>query len=153
MKDEEQKQTKKKGTMVTPYKNVKNGDIRNHVDKLEIFATKKRKEINDNSSVFSSLKIIYSHSLSIDSHSLIQTRQVQYVVYSYGEHFPMYVYNYDAGVWLGNSDKYSRTTSKHQSISRPSQGIHEWYSTIELRRIVDYGYIQIITKRLEGAYG
>lgn len=40
-----------------------------------------------------------------------------YVVYSYGYHFPMYVW--DGSVWLENSDKYSRSTSRHQSQLHP----------------------------------
>jgi hypothetical protein len=42
-----------------------------------------------------------------------------YVVYSYGTHFPMWVYDGEIDQWFGNSDKYSRTTSKHQSQTRP----------------------------------
>ena len=42
-----------------------------------------------------------------------------YVVYSYGTHFPMWVYDGRIAQWFGNADKYSRTTSKHQSQTRP----------------------------------
>tara|TARA_R100001443_G_scaffold52437_4_gene64107 strand:- start:420 stop:713 length:294 start_codon:yes stop_codon:yes gene_type:complete len=41
-----------------------------------------------------------------------------YIVYSYGYHFPMYV-KYK-NTWFENSDKYSVTTSKQQSQSRPN---------------------------------
>ena len=41
----------------------------------------------------------------------------KYVVYSYGSHFPLFVwYN---GVWYENSDKYSVTTSKHKNQLHP----------------------------------
>ena len=40
-----------------------------------------------------------------------------YVVYSYGYHFPMYVYK--RGIWYENSDKYSVSTSKQQTQLRP----------------------------------
>ena len=40
-----------------------------------------------------------------------------YVVYSYGYHFPMYVYT--LGTWYVNSDKYSVSTSKQQNQARP----------------------------------
>ena len=40
-----------------------------------------------------------------------------YVVYSYGYHFPMYVFK--GGKWYENSDKYSQTTSKQQTQLRP----------------------------------
>ena len=39
-----------------------------------------------------------------------------YVVYSYGYHFPMYIYD---GAWYENSDKYSISTSKQQTQLRP----------------------------------
>lgn len=38
------------------------------------------------------------------------------VAYSYGEHFPLAVIDHDRKVALINTDKYSRTTSKHQSL-------------------------------------
>ncbi len=45
----------------------------------------------------------------------------RYVVYSYGKHFPMAMY--DGEQWRVNYDKYSRTTSKHQGYVR--QGIQQ----------------------------
>lgn len=42
-----------------------------------------------------------------------------YVVYSYGYHFPLWVYDRKELQWYGNSDRYSVTTSKHKSQSRP----------------------------------
>ena len=41
-----------------------------------------------------------------------------YVVYSYGYHFPMYVWK-NSG-WFENSDKYSVSTSKQQTQLRPN---------------------------------
>lgn len=40
-----------------------------------------------------------------------------YVVYSYGDHWPLFVW--DNGEWLENSDKYSVTTSRHHSQAHP----------------------------------
>ena len=40
-----------------------------------------------------------------------------YVVYSYGRHWPLYI-NWN-GVWFSNTDKYSRTTTKHASQTHP----------------------------------
>jgi hypothetical protein len=40
-----------------------------------------------------------------------------YIVYSYGYHFPMFIYINNK--WFENSDKYSRTTSKQQAQSNP----------------------------------
>ena len=41
-----------------------------------------------------------------------------YTVYSYGAHFPLAAYDFDTKIWYLNTDKYSATTSKHQSIVR-----------------------------------
>jgi hypothetical protein len=42
-----------------------------------------------------------------------------YVVYSYGTHFPIYMYDHETEMWFGNSDSYSPTTSRHQTLARP----------------------------------
>ena len=46
-----------------------------------------------------------------------KSRRDLYVVYSYGTHFPIYVYDHGVELWFGNVDKYSPTTSKHQTMS------------------------------------
>jgi hypothetical protein len=43
-----------------------------------------------------------------------------YVVYSYGDHYPMWVYDCISGQWFGNSDQSSKTTQKQKSQTRPS---------------------------------
>lgn len=43
-----------------------------------------------------------------------------YVVYSYGKHFPMYIYNPIEQIWYENKDKYSQSTSKQQTQARPT---------------------------------
>ena len=45
------------------------------------------------------------------------TPSTPYVVYSYGYHFPIYIWL--DGVWYENTDKYSVSTSKHQTQARP----------------------------------
>ena len=64
-----------------------------------------------------------------------------YVVYSYGYHFPMYVYDYSIREWYENSDKYSSTTSKHQSQCRPRFEIAREFSTAELKKLISCGGI------------
>lgn len=109
------------------YKNVNNADIHKHIDKLEEFENR--------------TKSIYS----------VKSKE-QYVVYSYGYHFPMYVFDFESGVWLGNLDKSTPTTMRHLTKARPSQGIYQWFSTDKLKTIIVQGYTQAITQRLEGAY-
>ena len=69
-------------------------------------------------------------------------RNQMYVVYSYGEHFPMYAYDSDTEHWFGNSSKYSPTTSKHQKASRPDTSNDHpiaWLPTDELVSLVALG--------------
>lgn len=92
-----------------------NKDVRQYVNNLEEF-------VGSN---------LYSH-----WHSWDEGMTRLYVVYSYGEHFPMYVYDDNEDVWVGNKDKYSRSTTRHQSLARPSE-IDVWLNTDELVRLVN----------------
>lgn len=70
-----------------------------------------------------------------------------YTVYSYGRHFPMYVYDYAISKWIGNKDKYSVTTSKHQGKCHPHE-VEFWLSTGELRDMLGMGgFVQYKTAR------
>lgn len=70
-----------------------------------------------------------------------------YTVYSYGYHFPMYVYDYAIGEWIGNQDKYSTTTSRHQSKCRPNN-VRFWLKTKELIQMREMGgFVQYKTAR------
>jgi hypothetical protein len=60
-----------------------------------------------------------------------------YVVYSYGRHFPMYVYDDEQDKWIGNKDKFSQSTSRHQSLLRPSDGVEMWLNTEGLRELIN----------------
>ena len=41
----------------------------------------------------------------------------KYIVYSYGYHYPMYIYIDQ--MWIGNSTKYSTSTSRHMTQAYP----------------------------------
>ena len=43
----------------------------------------------------------------------------QYVVYSYGEHWPLFIYDPRNNTWFENADKYGCTTSKHHGQAHP----------------------------------
>ena len=62
-----------------------------------------------------------------------------YVVYSYGHHFPMYVFDYDTREWYANKDKYSSTTSKHQTQCRPRFEIARKFNTEDLKKLIARG--------------
>ena len=64
-----------------------------------------------------------------------------YVVYSYGHHFPMYIYDDKERKWVGNKDKYSRSTTRHQSQGRPSE-VDMWLNTDEMQEVINnYGIV------------
>jgi hypothetical protein len=42
-----------------------------------------------------------------------------YVVYSYDEHWPLFIYHQPTDTWFENMDRISVTTSKHRSQSHP----------------------------------
>jgi hypothetical protein len=72
-----------------------------------------------------------------------------YVVYSYGYHFPMYVYDYRLEQWFGNSDKYSSTTSRHQSYARPRGEDIKYLDTSMMKLVINAGgYNQTILGRI-----
>jgi hypothetical protein len=58
-----------------------------------------------------------------------------YAVYSYGYHFPLFVFDSIGKKWYGNSDKYSRTTSKHYSQLSPHAELTK-AKTSELQAII-----------------
>lgn len=78
-----------------------------------------------------------------------------YTVYSYGRHFPMYAYDTQAEKWYGNKDKFSRTTTTHQNLARPSNREIEWVSTdefkalLEARSTVNYVTAKLSSKTIE----
>lgn len=62
-----------------------------------------------------------------------------YVVYSYGKHFPMYIYDEDTQSWYGNEDKNSVTTLRHQTLARPDSEHITALPTHEMSRLISLG--------------
>ena len=60
-----------------------------------------------------------------------------YVVYSYGYHFPILLYVRAGATWFINNDKYSRSTSKHQSQTYPHYGKKVNTDKAELQKIIN----------------
>lgn len=114
-------------------RNLTNHECAVHMMRLEDFS-------NKGNSIFG--RTIYTY----DDKCEYQERR-SYTVYSYGQHFPMYVYDFNTGCWYGNRDKYSRTTSKHQSLMRPPI-VEAWMSTDELARLSNNGIVKLMERRL-----
>lgn len=72
----------------------------------------------------------------------------RYVVYSYGTHFPMFVY--DSGKWYGNKDRYSRSTGRQYSQLHPLVDDMRYFETHDMESIAYHGFLGHLTKRLTG---
>ena len=74
-------------------------------------------------------------------------REQVYIVYSYGHHFPMFVYHERSGTWFENSDRYSVSTSKHRSQSHPlCQTIK--INTHQMRDLIAHGFMESLIMSL-----
>ena len=63
-----------------------------------------------------------------------------YVVFNYGLHWPLFIYDYKQGQWYGNIDKRSATTSRHYSRLAPGNVLP--LSCEEMKRLVNVARAQ-----------
>jgi hypothetical protein len=78
-------------------------------------------------------------------------RNEMYVVYSYGQHFPIYIFEPTTRRWFANEDKYSRTTTTHQSCAHPGTETYP-LSTHGMIRLINSGYDWLVSQRLTGGH-
>lgn len=74
---------------------------------------------------------------------------MRYVVYSYGDHWPLHIWDDASQCWYSNADKYGPTTSKHYTQTHPR------CDTTPLPRaamlvLARHGYAGLAQLRLEG---
>ena len=101
-----------------------NNQVRDAVDKRQLFT-------NTNDTVHSDF-----------------TSPELYVVYSYGSHYPMYVYDNIARQWFGNETRSTPTTERHKTQARPDGDIR-WVSTDYLRAMILAGsYVNHTAQRV-----
>ena len=62
-----------------------------------------------------------------------------YIVYSYGSHYPMFIYDYTCERWYANEDYYSQTTSKQRTQLMPRGVDVDWANTCEMSGIAAHG--------------
>lgn len=67
-----------------------------------------------------------------------------YVVYSYGPHWPLYVYHNPTGLWFGNADKTSMTTSRHASAARPRYARIHWLCWDDMTELAYNGLLGVM---------
>lgn len=85
-----------------------------------------------------------------ETHGLYGIGELQhYVVYSYAQHFPMYIYDPVTQAWFGNKDKFSRSTTRQQSQARPGYDIEiTWTDTETMQEIRRKGSIVLFRNTL-----
>ena len=62
-----------------------------------------------------------------------------YVVYSYGHHFPMFVYDQTVDTWFENITKSTRSTNKQRGQLRPNDSVGYKLETDELKQLISAG--------------
>jgi hypothetical protein len=83
--------------------------------------------------------------------TLTKSEERFYVVYSWGHHFPIYIYDEGTQQWFGNTDKFSVSTSKHQYQARPFDVKIHWLHTQAICVLAVCGYNEFAKRRvLEG---
>lgn len=85
--------------------------------------------------------------------TFVESTDKQYVVFSYGNHFPIYIYDQDTQQWFGNKDRFSQSTTRHQSQARPmANGTQlQWLDTRRMIVLATIGYTEFVKRRvLEG---
>lgn len=81
---------------------------------------------------------------------VVQSETTLYVVYSYGEHFPMYIAETTADNvthWYANTDRYSQSTTRHQSQARPNINCIPM-TTEQMRLIAKGGLMELVRRGL-----
>lgn len=78
---------------------------------------------------------------------------MRYVVYSYGAHWPLYVWDDETQRWYGNSDKNSVTTSRHRTAAHPrltdADTMH-WLPLEAIRLLAREGFKALAAARIQG---
>jgi len=77
-----------------------------------------------------------------------------YVVWSYGPHWPLYYYSREFKRWYGNTSKNSMTTNRHRTHAYP-KGVHPddivWLDHAQIDRLVDIGAVEFTMERLKAS--
>ncbi len=68
-----------------------------------------------------------------------------YVVYSYGEHWPLFIHA--NGCWFENEDSYSQSTKRHRSQAHPHTNTI-LLSTAWIKRLAQGGWAAIAKERI-----
>lgn len=86
----------------------------------------------------------------IGSNLFAEFRTDRYVVYSYGSHFPLFIYSHLTSRWYANSDRYSQTTSKQRSQCFPFNTDKPlvYLDTDQMRLLASEGFLSLVYHRM-----
>jgi len=116
---------------MSDFKNVAIKDVGKHIINRDTFQTP----------IHKGMRSMFSRMHHEDMNS--ETGASLYIVYSYGYHFPLVIYDFTCERWYMNMDTYSNTTSRHQFIIRQSFAKHYMSAialdTEEMSGIDNYG--------------
>lgn len=68
----------------------------------------------------------------------------RYVVYSYGDHWPLFIYDAQLHVWFENISKYSLSTAKQKSQCNPHSSALTQLSAAKMLRVIRLGPVGLI---------
>ena len=74
---------------------------------------------------------------------------MRYVVCSYGEHWPLHIWDDASQQWYTNADKYGTTTSRHHTQSHPHCDTTP-LPLMAMRLLAREGYRALVAARLAG---
>lgn len=74
---------------------------------------------------------------------------MRYVVFSYGEHWPLHIWDDASQRWYSNAVKYSTTTSRHHAQSHPHCDTTP-LPLMAMRLLAREGYPALVAARLAG---
>jgi hypothetical protein len=60
-----------------------------------------------------------------------------FVVYSYGEHWPLFLWAGRTDTWYANEEKYSSTTSRHYTYAHPHKDTAQAASLQRMKQIIN----------------
>lgn len=87
---------------------------------------------------------LYAEWLGLDGR---ENSEARYCVYSYGPHWPLFIYVPKVGTWFENKEKCSTTTSKHRTFTHPH--CDTTLLTLEQMKLLDrLGYTSLVNDRL-----
>jgi len=77
-----------------------------------------------------------------------------YIVFSYGVHWPLYIFHESTSTWYGNETRYSApTTRRHSTLACPRSSNIKWLDVDDMIDIATFGLVGTIQRKFRKASG